>query len=53
MPEFGSGEKVNLLTHYANVSIESCKAWTQVIGIHDTGEVQESNMWLKELLINS
>ena len=53
MPTFGNSDKVDLLTHYANVSMESCKAWTRVIGIHGTDDVQESNMWLKELLINS
>ena len=53
MPTFGTSDKVDLLTHYANVSMESCKAWTRVIGIHGTDDVQESNMWLKELLINS
>ena len=53
MPTFCIGAKVDLLTHYSNVSIESCKGWTRVIGIHSTNNVQESNMWLKEFLVNS
>ena len=52
-PTFGTREKVDLLAHHSTVTLDECKQWTMIISIHGTIEVQESNMWLKELLVNS